>query len=511
MIFKPWSYGLVFGLTALLSAGSYAQGPHNYFPPQQPAGFAMPPLPGAGPAISEPVPSPPAIDPSYSVSASTYQSLLERIEALERTIAAQNSESNGQSNEQGDSKSDDESSDDSPFKEVEIISEPTQNWSGRIHFDYWPMPDNSALPNYLETGDAGDGPEDFIGFRRLRFGVEGDIHETMVYKIEMEFASPDNFSFKDAYLGWDELPIFHRVQLGNQKRPYGLDQWNSSRYNVFMERPFAIEAFNQDARRLGLQSLGFSENLSWNWQYGYFLMQDVAQSGAQRSDNYQSEIAGRLANTAWYDETSGGRGYAHWAISGSAAFPGGGPDGRFRTRPEGRTSSRWIDTGDLQAHNYQLLGLEGVLNLGAFSLVGEYQTARVDRYQAPDTRFGGGYVYAAYWLTGEYAPWDRETGMLDRTEPLEDFWLVRTCDGRRSYGWGAWQVAGRYSYGDFTDQDIFEGVGESGTLALNWWWNSYARLQFNYINGRISERVVPGGPSTAGWYQIFGMRFMVDF
>ena len=106
--------------------------------------------------------------------------------------------------------------------------------------------------NFLETDDPTEGPEDFIGFRRLRFGVAGDIYETMNYKIEMEFASPSDLAFKDAYLGWKHLPWLQTVLLGNQKRPYGLDHLNSSRYNVFMERPFHVEAYNQDARRLGV-------------------------------------------------------------------------------------------------------------------------------------------------------------------------------------------------------------------------------------------------------------------
>ena len=89
---------------------------------------------------------------------------------------------------------------------------------------------------------------DFIGFRRLRFGVAGDITDTMKYKIEMEFGAPGAIAFKDAFLGWDELPLLQTVLLGNQKRPYGLDTLNSSRYNVFMERPLHVEAFNQDAR-----------------------------------------------------------------------------------------------------------------------------------------------------------------------------------------------------------------------------------------------------------------------
>ncbi|PQO42377.1 OprO/OprP family phosphate-selective porin [Blastopirellula marina] len=440
----------------------------------------------------------PAIDPAprylpevapadEMVTAAAYHSLLERIEALEADKV------------------------EDACKEVEIASKPTQKWSGRVHFDYWHFPDESALPNFLDTGNANESPPDFIGFRRLRFGVAGGVWENMEYKIEMEFASPDALAFKDAYLGWNQLPYFHTVLLGNQKRPYGLDHLNSSRYNVFLERPFVIEAFNQDARRLGLQSYGVSDNEAWNWRFGTFAMQDLSKPGHQYADNYQSEVAGRLANTIWYDETSGGRGYAHWAVSGSAAFPSGGGADRFRTRPEARTDGKWFDTGVLGASNYQLLGLEGVVNVGALSVVGEYQTVHANRSAAPNVNFGGGYVYAAYWLTGEYTPWSRSSGTLGRTKPLENFWLVNRCDGGHSHGWGAWQVAARYSYGDFTDQDVFGGVGESATLGVNWWWNANARWQFNYINGRISDRVVAGGPSDAGWYNALGMRFMVDF
>lgn len=117
----------------------------------------------------------------------------------------------------------------------------------------------------------------------------------------------------------------HNYHDSFQKFPYGLDQLNSSRFNVFLERPLIIEAFNQDARRIGLCSEGVSKNNAWNWCYGVFTMEDLQLLGGQRVDNYQLEIAGRLANTIWYDETSAGRGYAHWAVAGSAAFPNSGP------------------------------------------------------------------------------------------------------------------------------------------------------------------------------------------
>jgi phosphate-selective porin OprO/OprP len=390
------------------------------------------------------------------------------------------------------------------MQEVDILAKPTLKVSGRVHFDYWGFPEQSDFVNTLATN------QDLFGFRRLRFGVKGDVNETMEYKIEMEFANPSRLAFKDAYLGWNELPIFRTLLLGNQKRPYGLDHLNSSRYNVFMERPFVVEAFNQDARRFGLVSYGVSDNQAWNWRWGGYLLQDVAGTGNQYNDNYQSEFAARLANTIWYDEASDGRGYAHWAISGSTAYPNGGTDtARFETRPEARTQNKWYDTNVIQgSKSYQLLGLEGVINVGPLAIVGEYQAVRMQRLADTDVDFGGGYVYAAYFLTGEYQPWSRSSGTIGRVKPLENAFWVRRCDGGCGHGWGAWQIAARYSYGDFTDENVFGGVGNSFTLGMNWWWNPNARVQFNYINGQIEDRNALG---TSGDYNIFGTRFMCDF
>ena len=112
----------------------------------------------------------------------------------------------------------------------------THKWSGRVHFDYWGFPDEDALFNYLETSDVNQQPGDFIGFRRLRFGVGGSIYDTMNYKIEMEFANPNDLEYRDVYIGWNDLPFLRTLLIGNQKRPYGLDHLNSSRYNIFIER-----------------------------------------------------------------------------------------------------------------------------------------------------------------------------------------------------------------------------------------------------------------------------------
>jgi len=404
----------------------------------------------------------------------------------------------------------------------------TMKVNGRIHADMWTFPDSDAAINTFESGDPLVTPQDSFGFRRVRFGVKGNILQTMLYKIEMEFALGNDVEFRDVYLGWNELPLVQTLLIGNQKRPYGLDHLNSSRYNVFLERPFVIESFNQDARRLGVQSYGVSEDENWNWRYGVFNQRLIQDEGTFRSDHWQLEFAGRMANTFWYDEASGGRGYGHWAISGSAADPDGSNidgraanEARFRQRPEARSTNRWLNTGRIDgADNYQLLGLENVWNFGSLQLVGEAQNVWLQRDAGfgPDLSFNGAYVYAAYFLTGEHMPWERRSGTLGRIKPIENFFLVDTSSDGVQGGWGAWQLAYRWSYADFNDDNIFGGRGNSHTLGLNWYWNAYSRMQFNAIYGEINDAAINNGDNTgnpadamSGNYTILGARFMVDF
>jgi len=456
-------------------------------------------------------------EPSSSpatLTSTSLNSLVERIEALESQVTMRDEEFY-------------------EFKEVDIVQKPTITIFGRVMLDYWAFPSDSPLVNWVGSEYPNDqkpippvigNPNSFLGFRRLRLGAKGQASENMEYKIQMEFAQPDQITFKDAYLGWLNLPWNDKILVGNQKRPYGLAHLDSSRYMVFMERPFVVDAFNNDARRLGVEAYGYSDNERWNWRYGGFDMQNIAKVGRIYSNNFEPEVAGRIANTIWYDEMSGGRGYAHWALSGAACFPNGGRTARFKTRPEAYSQTSWYDTGQItNGDTYQLGGVEAVVNVNQLSVVGEYLSVEMQRTGASDLNFYGGYFYVAYWLTNDYSPWNRQRGVLGRTIPNENFFIVRAEDGSRIRGWGAWQIAGRYSRGNFSDgtgpQRIEGGIGQSFTFALNWWWNPYARMQFNYINGQISsrntqltgQRPAPIGTGTSGDYNIFGTQFMIDW
>ncbi len=407
---------------------------------------------------------------------------------------------------------------------------PTLKWSGRIHADYWGFPSHSSgisdfehPPGTAPPAIVGTDVEDRFAFRRLRIGVSGDVLDTMLYKLEFDVNNPQTVEYKDMYIGWQELPYNQQLLLGNQKRPMGLDHLNSSRYNVFMERPFVVEAFNEDARRIGLAMYGFTDDEKYHWRYGVYSLENTATDGRFIGDALQGSVNFRLSSSPWYDDSSGGRGYFHWAVSGMYARPDGDAsaastnsnDGRFRTRVEARPNARWLNTGRIATvREYETLGFESIINVGAFQVVGEYQTNWTQRDVGSSLNFHGGYVYASYFLTGEHQPYSRKTGTLGRVKPFENFFLVDRCTGGKGWGWGAWQIAARYSYIDLSDgagaTAVLGGEGKNFTAGLNWFWTPYSKVQFNYINGNIDNHAAVNG-STAGNYNIIGTRFMVDF
>jgi phosphate-selective porin OprO/OprP len=116
--------------------------------------------------------------------------------------------------------------------------------------------------------------------------------------------------------------------------------------------------------------------------------------------------------------------------------------------------------------------------------------------------FPGVYVTGAYFLTGEHRPYNRKLGAIDRIKVHSDF--GRHDDG--CWGWGAMELAARYSYIDLNSKDIQGGRLNDLTFGVNWYLNSYSKLQFNYIRAFLDNPIF--GKSNA---DIVGLRAQVDF
>ena len=400
-------------------------------------------------------------------------------------------------------------------------TKPTFKLGGRIHMDQWYFTDDTDGIGFFEHPTTGEDPENRIFFRRLRMEAAGDILDNMNYRFQVDFNNPQTPEYKDMYVGFKNLSFLNTVLIGNQKRPLGLDHLNSSRRNVFMERPLPVETFNPDARRIGAASYNSNDDQSLNFVYGAFLLENTRSDGKVVGDSQQGSLNARLFGSPLYE--SDGQDYLHWAISTMIAKPDGdvgandthNNEGRFATRSEIRSDRSWLDTGRIAGADwYQVLGMEAIFNSGPLQITGEYFMNWTQRDSdtlgtGPDLYFQGAYVYVAYMLTGEHMPYTRKSGTLGRVTPFRNFRMF-SRDNNCPDGWGAWQVALRYSHLDLSDQDIQGGVGDNLTFAVVWYFNPFASLQFNAVYGEVENHATTGG-FTGGDFTALGTRLRIEF
>ncbi len=110
---------------------------------------------------------------------------------------------------------------------------------------------------------------------------------------------------------------------------------------------------------------------------------------------------------------------------------------------------------------------------GPLTVAGEGGKLWLNRIDAVNNSFTGYYGYAAYMLTGETRPF--KGGNFDRIRPFHEL---------GNGGLGAFEVALRYDHINLTDTPVPARAGNeasSVTAGLNWYFNPYAKLMFNWV------------------------------
>ncbi len=159
------------------------------------------------------------------------------------------------------------------------------------------------------------------------------------------------------------------------------------------------------------------------------------------------------------------------------------------------TNATLVDTGRIEdVESTNAVGLESLWMIGPTALWGEYIRNDVERNSAAgDLSFDGWYIAASWMLTGEARKYDDARGRFGRVRPHR--------------GYGAWELALRYSQVDLMDKDISGGRQDNVTLGLNWYVNPQVPFMANYIH-------VDTNPSADGVDDdpsIFQLRGQLDF
>ena len=375
---------------------------------------------------------------------------------------------------------------------------PSISVRGRMHLD-------TALfsGSALDDGNWADNTENGTKFRRTRLGAGGAMFDVYRWQIEMDFAGRSgNFqqtAFKDVFLEMTDLPYLRTIKIGHFKEPASLEELTSSNHITMMERS-VVNCFIP-ARNIGVQVGGPNELETATFHIGLFREVDETPP-VSKSQSGGNNVTMRATWLPWYDEATEGRGLLH--VGGYYSYRDCEDDElRFRQRPDNSFSGRFVDTRDMDATHWHLVGVELAMVYGPFSVQSEYVKALVNRPEDANVGFDATYVEVSYWLTGEHRAYRRSSGRFDRVTPFENVFRVRDEDGFIRMGRGAWQLTYRYGYIDLVDGDVNGGLGNVHTMGVNWHLTRNSRLMANYI------QATRGGED--GYLNAVTMRAQFDF
>ncbi len=366
--------------------------------------------------------------------------------------------------------------------------------------------------------------QDGADFRRARLAASGSVTETVNYFFQMDFAFFGRPTFTDVWVEQTDIPVLGNVRFGQWKQPFSLEVVSSFRYTTFMERSLLFQPFTP-FRHLGLGFYNHSDNLEWTWAAsGFRTGQD--QYGGSISTDGGWGTAERLTWCPYYDVPADGRYYTHLGVGHFFNNP---PHdlATFRSVPEffvgeqvgqvpAGTSGQpipgalngtpfFVNTNPILMNHYNVLGTEFLWVNGPLSVQSESMFNWVDQISGPSLLFPGAYCQVGYFLTGEHRPYNRVQGAIDRVKPFTNFFCV-PGKGDNCTGWGAWEIAARWSFIDLNDRNIQGGKETDFTAGVNWFWNAYTKMVFNYIYA-INDNPTVGRNYT----DIFAGRIQVDF
>ncbi len=343
-------------------------------------------------------------------------------------------------------------------------------FGGRIHLDVAGISADDAMQMEY-PGLVGIGTE----FRRARLFMEGKFFEHGIFKAQYDFAGTSSndeiANIKDLFIGLHKLPGVGTALFGHQKEPFSLGEMTSSKYITFMERALPVVAF-APSRNTGIafHNNAFDERMTW--ALGGF--RGDTPDGEARFDNQAVyNVTARLTGLPVY--ANDGRQLVHLGFGYSHSFSD--DPVRFRTRPEAHLSPvRFVDTSSVQSNGVDTLGGEFAMVMGPFYAQAELIAALVNGGRNnPDPNFWGGYGEVSWFITGENKKYKTSRGVFDRVSPKNRFSIK---DG----GWGAWELAARYSYIDLNDKGIRGGIESNTTLGVNWYLYSNLRMMFNWVH-----------------------------
>ncbi|HRF10363.1 MAG TPA: porin [Xanthobacteraceae bacterium] len=372
--------------------------------------------------------------------------------------------------------------------------------TGRFHLD-------AAAYNFDPASalTAPQNPHNNVNARRARIGLTGNFMRDWHWTLVGEFGGSQDGTaqLNNAFLQYRGFGNTW-IEAGYMLVPYTLDTQVGSNNVLFMEsatpQVLAIDLAAGDNR----SAVGF-RTFGKNYWFGSYITGPVV--GA---DHTQRSSVGVTARAVFAPVRSDN---FNWIVEGDYQNLITVPVNntlRLRDRIEVRVDPgvRLLDTGTLNnVTGADVLSAGTAFGYNNLYFQGEYFHYRISRDVGGDVQFNGGYVQAAYTITGEARRYSESSGAFGGINPKKPFLLG-------SGGWGAWEVALRYSHADLNDMDtaavVRGGVQRNITLGLNWYPTQNVRFMVNWIHGEV-ERYNAANVNLGAEYDVLATRMQIAF
>ena len=389
---------------------------------------------------------------------------------------------------------------------------------GRVEFDSMSNVTESGLEQTrVYTANNNPATANLIGpqssdmeVRRARINLEGTIGGHVEWKEVLEFvnnAAADKETFIGFYDLGDWIP---NVRAGQQYEPFGQDQGVSDVDLTFLEFAAASNTFapfSNPGFQLRKDLKDDQKITRFTWAAGMFRPDgNVGQDSGVGSKGVGGyAFTGRITGRPWYDDGD----FLHVGLSvRHAGVAGHNQNIIFQTTPEAHLFPNVISTGTFIADSDTKIDAEAAFVKGPFSVQSEYILDRVHTGSGStldDPTFSGYYVQLAYTLTGERRGW----------KPLDALFVNPTPshDAFKNGGWGAWEVATRYSSVDLNDGAPGSGVAggrmDVVSLGLNWYANQNTKVMWDVSHADVhtGDPALGDGGST----YLLQMRVQIAF
>jgi phosphate-selective porin OprO/OprP len=419
----------------------------------------------------------------------------------------------------------------------------TASLRGLVQFDtaYYEQSSKAALLPAAYGPDLSSGSN----FRRVYLGLQGKVFGDWSYNLNFDFGGSGGTEtqghIQSVYLEYDGLKPF-AFRIGAYPPPANIEDGTSASDTIFLERNAPSDLQRNIAGGDGRDAatmLYTGDTIFGAISYTGNKVSDgakaLAAAGATAAPNYdeQQALLGRLS---WAPISEAN---AHWIVGVNGTYviktPDLTPNGTATlTTTPGATAKHTVTlsdppeltvdsngtllatTGALGAKHLTQWGVETAGNWNNLYAQAGYYGFEVERenvaykvFTTPtashtqivspdDNNFNGWYVQASWILTGESKSYSTATGSFTPPKPSDPF----TLDGP---GWGAWELAARYSDLDLNDNTnsadsvitaraatptstatytfyntVRGGDQKIATVGINWYPNSVVRFALDY-------------------------------